>query len=296
MTYREKIKLLSSKVPKEIVNFDLKRKRGTAPTQAFSDFLTHNEQGHWAEELFYNSFKNKSKDFIIVHYGKSDNITAGDPEFKAFYEAYQDELDSIGKRPDLLIFNKNDYQERWGEDISKYSLEELANIVPKAIAGLEVRSSAYLSKKFVPKSDRPNLSFTPKVEDLLIVLKWIESYGVPHFYVQVFFDCIYLLPFEDILNLLCNAELVESGIKNKKITGIINDKKVFVIEKNPKNQFKETIHIYLDNGIMLCDKLVEPNLIADRKELKGGRLLHYVKFDGGDADLHMNLLANEFEV
>ena len=35
-----------------------------------------------------------------------DDIIAGDENFKEFYEEYQNELDEIGKRPDILIFDK----------------------------------------------------------------------------------------------------------------------------------------------------------------------------------------------
>ena len=121
-------------------------------------------------------------------------------------------------------------------------------IVPGAKAGLEVRSSAYLTNKLQPKPRRPSLSFTPKVEDLAMVLKWIEKFNIPHYYVQVFFDAIYAIAFEDILTFIKDASLEITGIKNKKIYGHMDDMLRFVIEKNPKNQYKETIHIFLKKG------------------------------------------------
>jgi len=292
MTYNNSIKKLSQEIPKNIVDLSIGRKRGTAPTQAFSDFLTHSEQGDWAETLFFDALKNSKVPYIPVKYGKSDKITAGDPTFKAFYNSYQNELDSIGKRPDILLFKPEDYKKEWGNDISHSSQEELNLIVPKAIAGFEVRSSAYLTKKFIPKKDRPFLSFTPKVEDLLVVLKWVETFGVPHFYVQVFFDSIYIISFKDILLLLKDAKIIEKGIKNKKITGIVGTSPAFVIEKNPKNQFKETIHIYLNRGRVLSDAIEMPKLIGTTKELASGRLMHYVRFEGGKTELFEKELSN----
>ncbi|MDD2446012.1 MAG: AccI family restriction endonuclease [Clostridia bacterium] len=295
MNYKELIKQISESINHSIVDLNVKRKRGTAPTQAFSDFLTHSEQGDWAEILFFNTIKKSDIPYIPVRYGKSDKIIAGDPAFKSFYNSYQDELDLIGKRPDILLFKPEDYQKTWGDDISQLSQEELKSIVPKAVAGFEVRSSAYLTKKFVPKKDRPFLSFTPKVEDLLVVLKWIETFGVPHFYVQVFFDSIYIISFKDILLLLKDAQIDERGIKNKKFLGKINNSPAFVIEKNPKNQYKETIHIYLDRGHILSNKMDFPKLVGTRKELAGGRLLHYVTFDGGNTDLNKDDLIKLIE-
>ncbi len=295
MNYKEIIQQISASINSSIVDLGVQRKRGTAPTQAFSDFLTHSEQGYWAEILFFNTLKKSDLPYIPVRYGKSDKIIAGDSNFKKFYNSYQDELDSIGKRPDILLFTLENYQKKWGDDISQLSQEELKAIVPKATAGFEVRSSAYLTKKFVPKKDRPFLSFTPKVEDLLVVLKWIETFGVPHFYVQIFFDSIYIISFKDILLLLKEAQIDERGIKNKKILGKIGNSPAFVIEKNPKNQYKETIHIYLDRGHILSDKIEFPKLVGSRKELAGGRLLHYVGFDGGTTEINKDVLIKLIE-
>jgi hypothetical protein len=295
MQYKDYINSVSQKIPHNIIDLSVLRKRGTPPTQAFSDFLTHSEQGDWAEVLFFESLKNSDIPYVSVRYGKSDKIIAGDPLFKTFYKEYQDELDSIGKRPDILMFNEKDFKNDLSDDISKLPTESLAQIVPLAKAGFEVRSSAYLTKKFIDKKDRPFLSFTPKVEDLLVVLKWINSFNVPHFYVQVFFDAIYVISFAEILNLLQSAEIKERGIKNKKLFGFKDGKLSFVIEKNPKNQYKETIHLFLSNGHLLTEEMKEPKLIAKRKELAGGRLLHYISFDGGETKLDTKILKQLIE-
>lgn len=290
MTYGDYIKQLSKKISKDVVDLAVERKRGTAPTQAFSDFISHNEQGFWAEDLFYNCLSKSCDNFIPVKYGRSDKITAGDKLFKAFYESYQDELDTIGKRPDVLILSDKDYNPNWKNDISKFSKDELDKIVPFSKAAFEVRSSAYLTKKFIAKKGRESLSFTPKVEDLLVILKWINTYGVPHFYVQVFFDSIFILPFAEILEMLSIAEIKRHGLG--KISGTIGNNLAFVIEKNPKNQFKETIHIPLTRGIVLSSDVKEPEILGTRKELAGGRLLHHISFKGGGASLDKKLLLS----
>ena len=295
MEYKDHIKDLSYKVPSNIVNLQMTRRRGRAPSQAFSDFLTHSEQGDWAEALFFDSLKSSNISYVPIRYGKSDKITAGDPGFKDFYNSYQDELDSIGKRPDILLFNPNEYKEEWGDDISQFAPERLHAIAPHAIAAFEVRSSAYLTKKFVPKKERPFLSFTPKMEDLLIVLKWINIFNVPHFYVQVFFDAIYIISFSKILLLLKNAEIEEKGRVKKQIRAFLNDKPVFNIEKNPKNQYKETIHIFLNNGHVLSDDVKAPEPIGKRKELAGESIRHYVSFTGGGADIDAEVLLGLIE-
>lgn len=290
MSYKTDIQNISNQISPDVVNLNAARKRGTPPTQAFSDFLTHSEQGDWAELLFFNALKNADIPFRAIRYGKSDKIIAGDPGFKAFYNNYQDELGLIGKRPDILLFKPEDVDNDLDEDISHHPQVQLNSIVPKAVAGFEVRSSAYLTGKFKPKKDRPFLSFTPKVEDLMVVLKWIGKFGVPHFYVQIFFDAVYIIPFKTILCLLKDSHIDQKGKKNKKIIGSINGQPAFVIEKNPKNQYKETIHIYLNMGLVLSCQLDYPELVGNKKELAGGRLLHYVSFDGGQTCIDSNVL------
>ncbi len=54
-----------------------------------------------------------NQNFVAVQYGKSDQFVAGEPGFEEFYESYQNELDLIGKRPDLLIFRVEDYDYDW---------------------------------------------------------------------------------------------------------------------------------------------------------------------------------------
>jgi len=292
MNYRDYIKDLSQRIPQDIVALQLERRRGSAPTQAFSEFITHSEQGEWAEALLFRTLKEGNIPYVPVRYGKSDKIIAGDPNFKDFYKSYQDELDSIGKRPDLLLFRPDEYTKEWGDDISELPEHKLRSVVSRATAGFEVRSSAYVTKKFIPKKEKPFLSFTPKVEDLNIVLKWIDTFGVPHFYVQVFFDVIYIISFREILLLLQNARIEERGIKNKKLVGKLKDGLAFVIEKNPKNQFKETIHIFVNKGHVLGQVLEMPKPIGQRKELAEGRLLHYVSFVGGKAVLDEKLLVD----
>ena len=293
--YQNHVNKISSQIPSDLVDLTMKRKRSAPPTQAFSDFLTHREQGDWAEQLLFSALRNSGLPYKPISYGMADRITAGNPDFKKFYNAYQDELDTIGKRPDTLLFTPAIIEEFNIPDvISDLNITTLNTIVPKAIAGFEIRSSAYLVNKFCPKDDRPFLSFTPKVEDLVIVLKWINTYGIPHYYVQVFFDKIYLIPFSKILSLLLDAKIVLKGKKIKKITGYINDEMAFTIEKNPKNQYKETIHIFLNQGVCIGEITSRPNLLGSLMELLGGRLLHYVRFQGGTTELHEDTILKAF--
>lgn len=147
MKYFDEINDLISKVNKEIIDFGKERTRGTAPTQVSSEFLTNKEQGDWAEKTFIDGINKYSKKYVAVKYGRDDDIIAGEDGFKEFYETYQDELDTIGKRPDVLIFERKDYPyDKY--NISNEKLEILDKIVPLAKCGIEVRSSAFLMEKY----------------------------------------------------------------------------------------------------------------------------------------------------
>lgn len=113
---------------------------------------------------------------------------------------------------------------------------------------------------------RDYLSITPKVEDIKVVYKWIETFNVPHFYFQVFFDKVYGISFEQILTIISNPD---------------NDGVIFSVEKDTKNQNKTTIKINSKSGIQIAYKIDEPEHKSIRKEMDRGRLLFYVTFEGG---------------
>lgn len=282
MDYIKRIDSLIKSLPEDILDSSKKRKRSNPPTQAFSQFITNREQGDWAEDLLFRAIQKINQNIVPVRYGRTDKIVAGEAGFKEFYQAYQDELDTIGKRPDLLIFKKDDYDAAWNHDIGSLDIKLWKKIVPMAIAAFEIRSSSFLVERYkefmgkrADKQGRKFLSFTPKIEDIYVIYKWIKNYGVPHFYVQVFFDKIYCISFEDILTIVSDESL---------------KKQAFFIEKNAKNQFKSTIHINIDRGVCLAEKIDAPEHKSEIKSLERGRLLFYVTFKGGWAQIDLSKL------
>lgn len=348
-TYKDTIENICKNIHTGLIDFNEPRSEASLPTQASSDFITNKQQGDWAEDVLFRAINSNSSNIVAVHYGKSDNLVAGDTGFEDFFNNYQRELDCIGKRPDLLLFKKEDYDENLGKDISHLDNDKISNYVSKAIAAIEVRSSAFLIGKYTEEANkimsentlmaieyrddllnnyrdlleqkrpeligilqqldemsvrtidfrvpsfrssqrlmelstklsalkkclkriqkRNTLSITPKVEDLKVVRKWIMTYNVPHFYVQVFFDKAYGIPFKHILELVASPEL--EGDK-------------YFIEQDTKNQDKTTIKIPSQDGICLAKRIEEPEHHSIRRELNKGRLLFYVKFEGGEAIL-----------
>ncbi len=128
---------------------------------------------------------------------------------------------------------------------------------------------------------RDYLSITPKVEDLKVVYKWIETFNVPHFYFQVFFDKVYGISFEEILKIISDPD---------------NDGVVFSVEADTKNQNKTTIKINSKAGTPIASKVDEPLHESIRKEMGRGRLLFYVTFKGGTAYLDLKNLSNILQI
>jgi len=358
VTCKDTINQLAQQVPTSIVNFNAPRVRNSPPTQASSEFITNREQGDWAERLVLQAINKPNRNFVAVQYGRADQYVAGEPGFEEFYESYQNELDLIGKRPDLLVFRIEDYDSDWSFNISRLPQDILDRIVPKAVAGLEIRSSSFLigqydrerseqlvvlrSKLFEMRDEilssfadilperifqalesaneenlaeltyrisfrkanersvalaerlttirklkdkihrtRGYLSFTAKVEDLYVVHKWIQTYGVPHYYFQVFFDRVYGIPFEHILQIISVPE---------------NEGRRFTIERNTKNQFKSTIHMNVKEGVEVAYEVTMPQHRSAMKRLPKGRLLFHVTFEGGEARLNLGALCNLLQI
>ena len=335
--YNDEIQDLISQSPLEIdTEIQL---AGRPPTMANSEFLTNKEQGDWAEKIVHKAINEFRDDYFSIVYGRSESIAAGDDGFPEFYLDYQQELNSIGKRPDLLIFKVSDFPDK-NIDI------ENDEHIRKAVAALEVRSSSFLIGRYAAFMEqrqteaiskcneirnaiitsnlgdllrhknetvynlirnatddtfkeldfrRPSwsltqelrtltdllkvlkenikvmhkrdfLSITPKLEDIALVNRWIQNYNVKHYYLQVFFDKAFVISFQDILMLVCDAN---------------NEGKSFSIERDVKNQGKTTIKVNVQVGKEILGRIDMPVHSSAMKELERGRLLFYVTFDGG---------------
>lgn len=348
-TYKETIATLIRAAP-----FDIDTEiqvSGRPPTMASSEFLTNKEQGDWAEQVVFNAINENSEEYCAFRYGRADNLSAGDPKFADFYSKYQDELNTIGKKPDLLLFRRSDISEK------NYDLDD-DDFVRRSIAAIEVRSSSFLANRYsafmkdrtckaeaecnrikeiilqeplsgllMEKSPeihrlirtstlgtfreidfrlrtwsssenlkklsaclkllkeqikilhkRDYLSITPKLEDMALVNRWIQRYGVKHYYLQVFFDKAYVIPFKNILALISDSR---------------NEGFAFSVERDVKNQGKTTIKVNVQIGKEILGRIDMPEHHSALKELDRGRLLFYVTFTGGRGYLDPTVFSQE---
>lgn len=241
-----------------------------APTQGSSDFIINRELGDWAESVVLNGINKSDLSLSAVRYGRTDNLIAGENGFDELFLEHHAELKELGKRPDLLIYRVKDTPTESFKDKKANDLIEFAK---KAVAGFEVRSS----QQAINTDDRAEkLSFTPKIEDIHNVVLWINTHGVPHYYVQVLFGRVYAISFEKIL------EVLASPPKAGK----------YRIARVARNQFKSTIYIPLNQGDCISSQFKSPTkLKATIKELPTGRVVVVVNFSNGNIVLNKTALA-----
>ena len=175
-------------------------RKPTVPTNARSEFLANRAMGDWAERLLADAIGQACPEWTVSQYGDTNRIAAGHPDFKASYLAGIERTRQFGKRPDLLLFPAN---VAVASDLSAYSRVETEEVVQQAVAAVEVRSSKFDALTYIAvrkrqrdagrSTGRETPSFTVKVEDLVIVYRWLERNHVPESYCQVFFDSAFVI-------------------------------------------------------------------------------------------------------
>lgn len=248
-------------------------RKPTVPTDARSEFLANRAMGDWAERMLSAALTRAMSDLKVVQYGSTDRIAAGHPEFKARYLAGLKETLQFGKRPDLLLFPAGASVDA---DLSERSHAETETTVKQATTAIEVRSSKFEALTYMKvrqqqraagkTTARETPSFTVKVEDLIIVYRWLERHDVPQSYCQVFFDSVFAINFLDIF-------------------AIIGSGSGFTIETPKKSQEKATIMISITHGLQVGRATAIPTFAAEHRVTELGRHDAYVVPQGGGFEL-----------
>jgi hypothetical protein len=248
-------------------------RKPTVPTDARSEFLANRAMGDWAERMLSAALLRALPEWKVVQYGSTDRIAAGHPEFKTCYLAGLEETRRFGKRPDLLLFAAGVPVEA---DVSERSHADTESLVKQAVAAIEVRSSKFDALTYIAvrkrqreagkSSGRVTPSFTVKVEDLVIVYRWLERHRVPQSYCQVFFDSVFAINFLDIF------ATIASG-------------RGFTIETPEKSQEKATLMIPITSGAQIGGATAIPTFAAEHRITELGRHDAYVVPQGGGFEL-----------
>jgi len=248
-------------------------RKPTVPTDARSEFLANRAMGDWAERMLAEAIGRAFPEWLVAQYGDTNRIAAGHPEFRSSYLAGLEGTRQFGKRPDLLLFSTT---ATVAADLSAQSHIETEALVKQAMAAVEVRSSKFeaLTYMKVRKEQRAagktkareTPSFTVKVEDLVIVYRWLERHAVPQSYFQVFFDSVFAINFLDIF-------------------ATIGSGNGFTIETPKKSQEKATIMIPITSGAQVGRATAIPTFAAEHRVTELGRHDAYVVPQGGGFEL-----------
>ena len=149
-------------------------------------------------------------------------------------------------------------------------------MVKRAVASIEVRSSKFEALRYMAvrqkqrdngnKSGRETPSFTVKVEDLVVVYRWLERHRVPQSYCQVFFDSVFAINFLNIFDTIASGE-------------------GYSIETPAKSQEKSTIMIPITRGAQVGKATSLPTFAAEHRITELGRHDAYVVPQGGGFEL-----------
>lgn len=263
--------LLECNIPRETIDYRLGYATPRRPTSAHSNFLINRQFGDWTEAVLCSAFNRQFREYRCVRYGAGGNLIAGDAGFAEMFREYHAEISSIGKRPDLMIFdNARARSLDLPDDISNFGALRLGETARAAKRAIEVRSSRYLAAQYRRVKEREQ-SFTPKLEDLPILTHWVAEHNVPCFYTQVFFDEAHTISFERILQIV-----QQTGDE--------------YIERVQRNQGKSTFYIPVTEGLLIGNIVEAPVWEANIRSMNDGRIIIYTTPMGGRLELRKEFL------
>lgn len=250
---------------------DTPTRKPYVPVDANSNFLGNRALGDWAESVLKKVTEIGLPTHRPIPYGDSNQIAAGDAGFKDYYLAELEATRVFGKRPDLLLFSADSAPPN--DAFAGNSVAATEATAKLAKIAIEVRSSKFRALQYMRvreeermagiKVDRTCPSFTVKVEDLIIVYRWMERFAVPQIYTQVFLDSIFGINFLEIF------QIIGSGIG-------------FKIEKPRESQEKATIMIPITFGKQIATCIEPPDFRTEIRETRLGRVDAFVAPVGGE--------------
>jgi hypothetical protein len=178
--------------------------------------------GVWAENHIVKAI-NETEKFVVVPYGRSGVGPTKKADKNKYWEEYKS-VEQYGKRPDLLVFTKDEFYDlkkryTFMDDLQLVSDDHLHEIVHKAVLGIESEASIWQAAKmphfgrdwFKGDGRRKALSevsswtaatIIVKDEDLGPLVKWNDHFKRPIYVVHLFYDYGYMVSFDELRRLI----------------------------------------------------------------------------------------------
>ena len=248
------------------------KSRRKVPPPRGLDFFIRWSQGAWAEERVIEAI-NKDPSLSAFHYGASRGDPKSFEQFKVEWEAYQNAQTRMGKRPDVLIFDRlvvPELESRVNGGLGIMALQpdvELFGVPEMSMCGIEVETSFW--KALTAESRGLPLSFTLKEEDVSGIRQWMGVTKRPIVMVQVFFDSAWAIDLGRVIQ----------DVRRGSIKPVVDYK-----------TRKATYKIPLRHGVPfgLLEEAPEPRIRV--LETDRGQILPFPVFEGGRFEL-----TNEFK-
>lgn len=292
------------------------------PTFRGSDFAMRYAQGQWSEERIIESI-NMSSGYRALPYGRLQIGPENKEEIPEYWEKYI-RAESVGKRPDILLLRRHNFERLTGnlpEDPTLATDEELSPFLEAAICGIEAENSLWVADQMpdygsdkITRKDVKAPTVIVKEQDAPELLKWQEHHDIPVCVVQVFYDRGYIIRLDEILNAVeeikatMKGEGVEtSGLSSldekdnrKRANQLQKNLGVFVREQNYADARTGTSSkkiTYNAHYTRACEfGILDPNQPPTPQARvmieSNGKIMAYVRFEGGV----LNLSESAFEL
>jgi hypothetical protein len=259
-----------------------------------SDFLMRWSQGVWSERRIIQAV-NDSHDFYALPYGPSGTAPDNDPRA---VELYFERLEQAGlgkvKRPDLLIFHKQDEAIISGIVHTLGGVSELPfvreddpamqDLLARAVVAVECENSLWkaqqmpdygaelkpqkrLGGKMGLKKGAVLPTIIIKEEDRAPLREWQTQRRIKIHIWHLFYDTAFGIAFDRA------EDLIEQGF-------ILPEEQTYQAPGGATSK-KITYRIYHHYSYPLSDTEKEPTLVAAHIIDKNGHILPYVRFEGG---------------
>lgn len=263
-----------------------------------SDFLMRWSQGVWSEHRLTDAV-NRHREFYAIPYGPSGTAPDGDPrEFELYFERLEKAGLGDIKRPDLLIFRREDEAEVDALVASIGGLEELPfhrevedqmrALLDMAVIGVECENSLWVAEqmpdygsemkpmarlggKMGLRKDAVIPTIIVKEEDRVPLRTWQNKTQVAIHVWHVFFDLAYGISL-DRYEALIEDGTIEPRAQTYQAPGGATTKKT-------------TYRLPYHFAYRLARAAESPRLVARHIVDKNGHVLPFVHFEGGTSTL-----------
>lgn len=257
------------------------------------------EQGQWSEERIEGSI-NASDGFRAVPYGRSQIGPTDKAEIPEYWERFT-AVESVGKRPDLLVLAKSDFEKLKPliDSLGDLTLRDDAQLQPlldAALCAVEAENSLWVGDR-MPDYGRAKITRLNFVAPTLIVKEedaprlkaWQDHHNVPVCIIHVFFDRGYIATLDQILEtvaLIRQAEKqhgVVTARQLQKENGVIIKAQNYADSRTGSSTTKTIYRMHHTRAIEFGvvdpsdPPSAEPNVLYE----DNGRIMAYVRFRGG---------------